>query len=414
MITIKNARTWRGEVTDLHIPGDEDKTIQADGLIALPAVIDPHVHFRTPGMEYKEDWRTGAKAAIRGGCTMVFDMPNTKPPTITAELLADKKRLIDSQLNDVGIPLRYDLFFGADKHHLHEIPAVRNRVIGIKVFMGCSTGNLVIDDDESLDAVFALAAQNDMLVAVHAEDEHTMHVNRDNYHGEMNYRAHSAIRNIEAAVTAVKKAIGLTRRHGTRLYILHVSSEDEVALIRAAKQQGLPVFAETTPHHLFFDDSAYETLGGKAVVNPPLRDQKHRAALFAAIREKVIDTIGSDHAPHTIEEKARRYGECPSGMPGIEFMLPMLLNASHQGLLSLEEIVSLTSARAQEIFRLPAGEDWVLVDPDKVAMVAHTESKCGWSPYTGLSLRGWPVYTILRGRCFSCFSNTGAVIHQGD
>lgn len=400
MLTIKNIKTISGEVTDINIESNENKIIEASHLTILPAVIDPHVHFRTPGMEYKEDWRTGAKAAIRGGCTTVFDMPNTKPPTITAELMQEKKALIDQQLSEANIPLRYQLFFGADKHHLNEISRVRDACIGIKVFMGCSTGNLVVDDDESLHAVFSIAAKENMLVAVHAEDEHLIHERKANYKGELNYHAHSKIRNVEVATVAVEKAINLSRQYSTRLYVLHTSTADEIALIKAAKQEGLPVFAETTPHHLFFDISAYDTLQGKAVVNPPLRESQHREILWSAIHDKVIDTIGSDHAPHTLDEKAKPYGECPSGMPGIEFMLPMLLNAHHQGLLSLEEVVSLTSGRARDIFNLPANKDFVLVDLNKVATVTHTHSKCAWTPYHGLTLTGWPVYTILKGHCF--------------
>lgn len=400
MIIIQSATTIQGDTSDIHIQSNENKIIDAKGLTVLPAVIDPHVHFRTPGLEYKEDWRTGAKAAIRGGCTMVFDMPNTKPPTFTATLLQEKKELIDSQLMEVGIPLRYQLFFGADKQHLSEIPGVKNSVIGIKVFMGCSTGNLVIDDDESLHAVFSIAAKENMLVAVHAEDEHLIQARKANYSGPMDYHAHSHIRNIEVATTAVAKAIDLTRRYRTRLYILHVSSAEEVALIKKAKKDGLPVFAETTPHHLFFDTSAYANLHGKAVVNPPLREPKNRDVLFSAIHDQVIDTIGSDHAPHTLEEKSKPYGECPSGMPGIEFMLPLLLNAHHEGRLSLEQIVSLTSQRARDIFQLPSYDDFVLVDLAKVATITKTESKCGWTPYMGITLCGWPVYTILNGHCY--------------
>lgn len=401
MITIQNVTTIQGNVIDLHIPSDQTQTISAQGLTVLPAVIDPHVHFRTPGMEYKEDWRTGAKAAIRGGCTTVFDMPNTKPPTFTADLLKEKKLLIDTQLKEVDIPLRYQLFFGADKQHLTEIAGVKNDVVGIKVFMGCSTGNLVIDDDESLHAVFAIAAKENMLIAVHAEDEHMIRERKASYTGVMDYHAHSHLRNVEVATTAVAKAIELTRQYGTRLYILHVSSAEEVALIKAAKAEGLPVFAETTPHHLFFDTSAYDALAGKAVVNPPLRDASHHRVLLAAIHDNIIDTIGSDHAPHTLEEKSRAYGECPSGMPGIEFMLPLLLNAHYEGKLSLEQIVSLTSQRARKIFHVPEYEDVVLVDLNKSQLISKTESKCGWSPYMGMTLRGWPVYTILNGRVYS-------------
>lgn len=400
MIIFKDAKTVDGHVTDLHIQNDKDEIIAASHLTILPAVIDPHVHFRTPGMEYKEDWLTGAKAAIRGGCTQVFDMPNTLPPTFTATLLQEKKALIDSQLKEVDIPLRYQLFFGADKQHLSEIPGVKQNVVGIKVFMGCSTGNLVIDDDESLHAVFSLAAKENMLVAVHAEDEHLIKERKLNFEGEKNYHAHSVIRNIEVATTAVAKAIALTRQYGTRLYVLHVSSAEEVALIKAAKKEGLPVFAETTPHHLFFDTAAYDTLGGKAVVNPPLREAMHHEILFAAIHDKVIDTVGSDHAPHTLEEKSRVYGECPSGMPGIEFMLPLLLNAYHAGRLSLAHVVSLTSKRARDIFHVAPYDDVVLVDLNKSATITKTESKCAWSPYMGLTLTGWPVYTVMKDRVF--------------
>lgn len=396
MTTLQQVQTLEGKRIDFQIEDNKNVIIQSDALTLLPAVLDPHVHFRTPGLEHKEDWRTGAKAALRGGCTQVFDMPNTLPPTFTQTLLQEKKNLIHSQLEDAGIPLRYDLFFGADKQHLHELAGVKNAVVGIKVFMGCSTGNLVIDDDESLHAVFSIAAKENMLIAVHAEDEHLIRQNKKNFAGNRDYHSHSHLRNIDVATKAVAKAIELSGRYGTRLYILHVSSEDEIALIKAAKRKNLPVYAEITPHHLFFDTNAYHTLGGKAVVNPPLRDIKHREHLFNAIREKIIDTIGSDHAPHTLHEKSQKYGECPSGMPGIEFMLPLLLNANAQGLLSLDDIVSLTSRRAREIFQVEENQDKVLVDLNKVMTVSKTESKCGWTPYAGMTLQGWPVYTILR------------------
>lgn len=408
MIRIEQAQSIDGNIINLTIPSDQDITIQAKGLTVLPGLIDPHVHFRTPGLDYKEDWRTAAQAAIAGGYTTVFDMPNTLPPTITQELLAAKKDLINQQLLDIGIPLRYELFFGADKAHLDQIPLVKNAVIGIKVFMGCSTGNLVIDDDESLHAVFSLAAKNNMLVAVHAEDEHLMHERKAIFKDHLQYKIHSRIRDVEVACCAVEKAIRLSKLYQTKLYILHASTREELALIKQAKQNNIPVFAETTPHHLFLNEHAYETLSGKAIVNPPLRAEEHQAALFEAIHEGTIDTIGSDHAPHTEAEKARPYGECPSGMPGIETTLALLLNAHHSKLLSLNEIVSLTSTRAQEIFQLPKYNDFVLVDLNKEAIVAkeNLKTKCGWSPFAGTLLRGWPVYTILDGICFETKSST--------
>lgn len=402
MLVIKNVSMIDGTVCDLRVESREKNIIDASDLTLLPGLIDPHVHFRTPGYEYKEDWRTASRAAIAGGYTTVFDMPNTLPPTTTSALLRDKKNLIDAQLLEVGIPLRYQLFFGADKNHLNEIAKVRDQVVGIKVFMGCSTGGLVVDDDETLAAIFEIAAKENMLVAVHAEDECMMKENKQKYADITDYPIHSKIRSVEVAVRAVEKAIALSKKYGTRLYILHTSTKDEVELIRKAKQEGVNVYAETTPHHLFLNESYYQSLKGKALVNPPLRTEEHQAALWNAIHEGIIDTLGSDHAPHTVAEKAKAYGDCPSGMPSIEIILKLLLNAHHEKKLSLKEIVSLTSKRAREIFHLPENHDVVLVDLEKETKITdeNLKTKCGWSPYAGRVLKGAPVYTVLRGQVF--------------
>lgn len=403
MIQINNINTIENKRKNLSINSEQKAIIAADRLWLLPGLIDPHVHFRTPGLEDKEDWKTAAKASIKGGYTTVFDMPNTLPPTITQIALAEKKRLIDSQLQEIKIPLRYHLFIGADKHHMDEIRKVRDQVIGIKVFMGCSTGNLVIDDDDSLHAIFKLAAEENMLVAVHAEDERQLKKNARTFYGVRSYAIHSKIRDETVAEIAVRKAIQLTRRYGTRLYILHTSTYQEIDLITQAKEEGLPVFAETTPHHLFLNVDDYQVLKGKAVMNPPLRSKEHQRALFKAIKSGVIDTIGSDHAPHTLEEKNRLYGDCPSGVPGIETTLPLLLDAYHQGLLSLKNIVDLTSRRAKEIFQLNDNpNDYVLVDLQLTQPVEEKQlkTKCQWSPFSGRMLKGWPVMTLLKDHCY--------------
>jgi dihydroorotase len=402
MIQINNIQTVDGTRQDLTIESQQEININAENLLLLPGLIDPHVHFRTPGLEYKEDWRTAAQASIKGGYTTVFDMPNTIPPTVTQLELQKKISLIDSQLKEIRIPLRYHLFFGADKQHLDEIKKIKGQVIGIKVFMGCSTGGLVIDDDESLHAIFKLAAEQELLVAVHAEDEQRLKENSKKFTLPQPYTVHSQIRDEEAASIAVKKAIDLVRLYGTRLYVLHTSTRQEIDLIAQAKAEGLPVFAETTPHHLFLSVNDYDRLQGKAVMNPPLRTTAHQKALFQAIREGIIDTIGSDHAPHTAEEKARPYGSCPSGVPGIETTLPLLLEAYHEGNLSLEKIVELTSRRAQEIFKLKPYADYVLVDlaASRVVKEDKLKTKCQWSPFAGLTLKGWPVYTILKNHLY--------------
>lgn len=404
MITFENVLHPDGSRSTFTVPGTISETQDGSHLLALPGLIDPHVHFRTPGLMHKENWVTASRAAICGGYTTVFDMPNTLPPTITAHALAQKKQLIDAQLQEAGIPLRYELFFGADKTHLAEIPLVRSAVAGIKVFMGCSTGNLVIDDDESLAAVFELAAQNDLTVAVHAEDE-AMMAERKKQAGQLNgqdYARHSDIRNPEVAARAVEKAVSLVKKYKNRLYVLHVSTAEEIDLIRQAKQENLPVYAETTPHHVFLDDSAYGRIGGKAVVNPPLRTRQQREAVLSAIQAGVIDTIGSDHAPHTSAEKQKPYGECPSGMPGIETTLPLLLTACQDGLLTLEKVISLTCDMPRTIFRVSENEDWVLVDMknERVVREEALATRCRWSAFSGRRLKGWPVVVRLRDEFF--------------
>lgn len=392
-----------GNPIEVNLESSETIEINQPNLTLFPGLIDPHVHFRTPGYEHKEDWETAAKAAIYGGVTTVFDMPNTLPPTVTAELLHEKKQRIDSQLKAINIPLRYQLFFGADKNHLDQIRKVKNEIIGIKVFMGCSTGNLVIDDDESLSAVFEIAANENLMVAVHAEDEMRMRQRKKQIGDVTDYSIHSSIRDIEVATIAVQKAIQLTKQFGTHLYLLHVSTADEIELVRQAKLEHLPVFAETTPHHLFLNDSAYFNLKGQAVVNPPLRPAMHNENLFAAIHDNIIDTIGSDHAPHTLQEKQKPYAECPSGMPGIETTLPLLLNAHHQGLLTLKQIVRLTHENPMQIFNLAPNQDAVLVDLNlkKVVKNELLQTKCKWSAFAGKMLQGWPVCTILKGKIFN-------------
>lgn len=402
MIIVKQVQRIDGRVVTLEVPSESDLEINAQGLTALPAVVDPHVHFRTPGLTHKEDWSHASRAAINGGCTMVFDMPNVLPPTITRELLVAKKALIDAELKQSGIPLRYELYIGADKAHLDQLAMVKDQVVGIKVFMGCSTGNLVIDDDASLERVFSLAAQHHMLVAVHAEDEAMLNQNKHAFFDSNDYACHSLIRDVEVAVRAVEKALALAKKYGTRLYILHVSSREEIDLIRQAKADGVTVFAETTPHHLYFDTSCYTTLKGRACVNPALREMAQHDAIIQGIREGVIDTMGSDHAPHTVAEKDLPYGQCPSGMPGIEFMLPVLLTAHAKGELTLDQVVGVTSRRARHIFKLPLSDDWVLVDLKLSKCATKTASKCGWSPYFNHTLTGWPRLTILDGHVFEC------------
>lgn len=399
LIEIRNVQTIQGRRTDLFITSDHPRTIDAKDLLLLPALIDPHVHFRVPGGEHKETWETAAAAAIAGGVTTVFDMPNNHPSCTSAKRLQEKKALIERQLK---IPIHYGLYFGADQNHLDEIPKVKDQIVGLKIYMGSSTGDLLMNDPAALEKAFRIAAENDILVAVHAEDEDLIQERKAKCKAALHLEAaiHSIVRNEEVASRAVAHAIELAAKYSARLYVAHVSTRKELDLIRQAKKNELPVYAEATPHHLFLTTQAYETLDTLALVNPPLRESNE--AVWEAIDDETIDTIGTDHAPHLLEEKKLPFGLAPSGFPSIELYLALLLNAHAQGKISLEQIVSLTHTRPQEIFRWEIDNDVVLVDLNKVKTVdnAHLKTKAKWSPYAGMTLKGWPRYTILKGKVY--------------
>lgn len=385
-------------------PYHEDIEIDGSDLVALPNLIDPHVHFRVPGMEEKEDWLCAAKAAFKGGITTVFDMPNTKPATTTQERLYAKFAQIDGQLAEVGLPLRYKLFFGADKNNFQEIARVKNEIVGIKVFMGNSTGDLLMDDESSLHAIYALAKAHGLLIALHAEDELIIRENAQKYAAETDFKYHSLIRSPEAAVKAVDLVIKLTEIYQVPSYILHISSKGEIEAIRKAKQRGLPVYAETCPHYLFLDDSMYPQLAGKAKMNPPLRTKADQDYLWQALNEGIIDTIGSDHAPHTLDEKAQPLCKCPSGVPGIETTLPLLLTAWQAGKVKLAKIVELLCTNPQRIFALQANNDLVLADIKNYKNLQNEQlaAKCKWSPFTGMALTGFPKYIYTQHKLYDC------------
>ncbi|KKW42903.1 MAG: Dihydroorotase [Candidatus Magasanikbacteria bacterium GW2011_GWA2_56_11] len=368
-------------------------------LLTLPALIDPHVHFRVPGAAHKEDWASGARAALSGGVTTVLDMPNNDPPVISRARLYSKRELIESQLQSGGLPLRYRLYFGATEKNWGEFKHVKNEITAVKLFMGSSTGGLTVADEETQRRIFAECARLDILLAVHAEDEAEM-ARRQRRFPTPAVADHSRIRGPAVALRAVQKALNFARDYGTRLYILHVSTKAEVAAVRAAKRQGLRVYAEATPHHLFLNVSAYSRLGTQAQMNPPLRQNQDQAALWDGIHDGTIDTVGTDHAPHTLSEKTRPYGEAPSGVPGIETALPLLVTALEEGRLAKDELIRLTRTNPERIFRLPPNDDTVTIDLDDVRPIEpeRLKTKCAWSPFAGWQLRGFPVAVTCRGR----------------
>lgn len=403
MITIKNVKTLKGNLEDVKIQSQNDATIHAEGkLTLLPGLIDMHVHFRTPGHEHKEDWTTAAQAAIAGGITTVFDMPNNDPPCVDGPSLDAKSKTIAAQLAKAKIPLRYYLYIGADKAHLETIGQAKGKFIAIKVYMGSSTGGLLMEDDKALHRVFQIAAQENCIVSVHAEDEARLKENSIKYAKNSDPAVHSLIRDRKAAALAVEKAIYLAEKYSAQLFIHHVSTKDELTLIRYAKARELLVFAETTPHHLFLSENDYVTWGTKVQVNPPLRTKEDQEALWEGIRDNTIDTIASDHAPHTLKEKSQPYRKAPSGLPGVETTLPLLLNAVHENKITLDKIVHCMRINPERIFNLPHNNDVILVDLEleKEVSDGDLKTKCRWSPYSGKRLKGWPVYTILNGNVF--------------
>jgi dihydroorotase len=405
MITLKNVKDLNGNVIEHQIQSSNDTVIDGEGRLTIfPAVIDPHVHFRTPGLEEKENWCTAAVSALIGGVTTVFDMPNTIPSTIFLQRIQEKKQLIDKQLLEAKIPLRYGLYLGADREHFSEVNTCSDLAVGYKIFMGSSTGELLIPDDESLKQAFRCAAEAGMVVAVHAEEESRLQERYLRYAGAKEPHMHSVIRDRKAATIALSKAIRLAKTYGVRLYALHLSTLDEINLIREAKAASLDVFAETTPHHLFLDEGDYKRWGTLVQMNPPLRTPEDREALWLAINDGTIDTIGSDHAPHLISEKQKPYPNAPSGVPGLATLLPLLLTAHYEGRLSLERVHELTRKNAQKLFGLEDNTDVVLFDLERKSSVdpMFLGSRCAWSPYTARQLRGWPEYTILQGEVYDC------------
>ena len=407
MITIRNVKLVNGISQTITLFSDETLEIDGTTLTLLPALIDPHVHFRTPGAEHKENWITGAQAAVKGGVTTVIDMPNNTPSCTTVAALKEKHQLINRQLKESKIPLRYYLYFGASKNHLNEIGKAKDFAIGIKVFMGSSTGSLLIDDDATLNEVFRIASNEDMILSVHAEDETTIQKNSQAFGQQTDPSSHSKIRSREAATIAVERALSLAAKHKTRLCILHVGTKEEIVLIKQAKQAGISVYCETSPHHLLLNSTHYAKWGTCVQVNPPLREKEDQEVLWEALNDGTIDFIGTDHAPHTLEEKSLPYGKAPSGIPSIEFLLPLLLDAFNRRKLTLDTLVKATRTNIEKIFRIPSNEDVVLVDMNKAQYTKNTDlkSKCGWSPYVDQELKGIPIYTIIQGKVICHCSN---------
>lgn len=369
------------------------RVLNIDGLHILPGIIDTQVHFRDPGFPEKETLETGSKAAILGGITGVFDMPNTRPPTTTWEALIDKLERAQEHMW-----CSYAFYAGYDGHNLAFLEkAVRTPgCCGVKVFMGSSTGSLLVDDDAALKELLKTI---EAPIAIHAEDEARLRERRHLTVGGQP-QTHGVWRDAQTALAATQRIVRLAREVGRKgkLHILHVSTLDEIIFL--AQNKDLVTF-EVTPQHLTLTaPECYKALGTLAQMNPPIRERMHQDMLWEAVRTDLADVIGSDHAPHTLAEKARQYPNSPSGMPGVQTLVPIMLNHVHQGHLSLQRFVALTSTRVHRIFGLrDNGQSWTIVDLGRKETIEDDwlASQCGWSPFSGMNVTGWPVGTIING-----------------
>ncbi len=382
------------------LEGSKDAAVvDVRGLHILPGVIDTQVHFREPGLEHKEDLESGSRGAVLGGVTSVFEMPNTKPLTTTVDALTDKvRRARDRMFCD------FAFYAGATRDNTDDIAALEGceGSAGIKVFMGSSTGDLLVDDEETLDRIISRLSRR---AAFHAEDEVRLNARKDlRVAGDPS--SHPVWRDATAALLATERLVRLAEKHRRRVHVLHVSTADEMEFLAAHKDWAS---IEVTPHHLtLVAPECYRELGTFAQMNPPVRDAPHRDAIWRAVSSGLVDILGSDHAPHTREEKEVAYPASHSGMTGVQTLVPIMLDHVSEGRLSLERLVDLTSHGPQRLFgirgkgRIAEGydADLTVVDVKRKMTIENSwiASRAGWTPYHGKTVTGWPVGTILRGR----------------
>jgi dihydroorotase len=375
------------------------EVVDCRGLHLLPGVIDSHVHFREPGLTHKEDLETGSLSAVMGGVTAVFEMPNTNPLTVTAQAVADKVKRGHHRMH-----CDFAFYIGATRENTKDLAELERLpgVAAVKVFMGSSTGSLLVEDDEGVRAILKAIRRR---AAFHSEDEYRLR-ERMNLRVEGDTRSHPVWRDATAAFMATKRLIALAHETGKRVHVLHVTSKEEAVFLADHKDVAS---AEATPAHLTMAaPDCYERLGTLAQLNPPIRDASHRDALWLGLAQGVIDSIGSDHSPHTRAEKAVAYPKAHSGMPGVQTLVPIMLDHVNAGRLSLLRLVDLTSAGPARLFGIAAkgrialgyDADVTVIDLKRRETItdAGTASRAGWTPFNGVKVTGWPVGTVIRGQ----------------
>jgi dihydroorotase len=391
-----------GTVIAIGVAADASagEEFDAGGLTVLPGIIDSQVHFREPGLEHKEDLESGTRSAVMGGVTAVFEMPNTDPSTTTEAALNEKLKRADGRAWS-----NYAFFLGAASDNAEQLGELERLpgCCGIKIFMGSSTGNLLVEDDATLLNVLSHGKRR---CSIHAEDEYRLRERFELARDSGDPAKHPEWRDAESALLATQRIVALARKAGRRVHVLHISTAIELDFL--AKHKDIAT-VEATPQHLTLAaPDCYERLGTKAQMNPPIRTAEHREGLWRAIQNGIVDVIGSDHAPHTLEEKQRTYPKSPSGMPGVQTTVPLMLNHIHEGRLTLARFVDLMASGPQRIFniqrkgRIAVGydADFTIVDLKKQRTITDdwSESKCGWTPFAGMTVTGWPMATVIGGQ----------------
>ena len=384
---------------------ESDETIDCKNLIILPGVIDSQVHFREPGLEGKENLESGMLAAVSGGVTAIFEMPNTNPLTITPETIEDKL-----QRASKGAWSDYAFYLGGTMRTSSNLSEWENLkgVCGIKIFMGASTGDLMTASDEEVESV---VANGQRVIAVHAEDQMIMMENQKSILGDSKDVAmHCKWRSPESCLSATKRVVTLAKKYNRRVHILHITTEQEMDFLSKNKDVAS---VELLANHLSLHaPECYERLGTLAQQNPPIREKNHQDALWKALNDDVVDIIASDHAPHTLDEKAETYPKSPSGTPGVQTLVPIMLNHVNNGKLSLSKLVSLWSYGPERVHkihnkgRIKEGydADFTIIDMNKEMIISNQQqkSKSKWTPFDGMKVKGWPTHTIVRGNCVMC------------
>lgn len=374
------------------------EVVDCTGLHVLPGVIDSQVHFREPGLEHKEDLETGSKAAVLGGVTSVFEMPNTKPLTTSEATLADKVARATHRMH-----CDFAFWVGGTRDNAEHVGMLERLpgAAGIKVFMGSSTGDLLVADDEGVASILRNTRRR---AAFHSEDEFRLN-ERMHLRVEGDPSSHHVWRDEIAALQCTQRLVAIAKKERARIHVLHISTHQEIDFLQQHKDVAS---CEATPHHLTLTSDDYKTLGTLLQMNPPVREDYHRDGIWRGITQGIVDVLGSDHAPHLLEEKAKPYPTSPSGMTGVQTLVPIMLDHVNAGRMSLERFVDLSSHGPQRLFgiarkgRIACGydADFTIVDMKRRETITNSwiASRAAWTPYDGKTVQGWPIGTIVRGR----------------